>query len=169
MSTANGFSGETRVQCDVINVGGGLSGISALWRLRKLGLKCKVFEAAPTLGGVWYWNRYPGARVDSETPFYQLNIPEVWKSWSWSCRYPDQKELLQYVHHCNKALGVSQDTYFDAEVISAVYDSERSIWTVKTILGHVCDCLVYRPGLKKLKMRVTCIVNYGYLRVLLYM
>lgn len=65
------------IETDVIVVGAGLSGISAIHRLRAKGLKLKVFEAGEDFGGVWHWNRYPGARVDSEAPFYQLNIPEV--------------------------------------------------------------------------------------------
>lgn len=71
-------SGEEKfIETDAVVVGAGFSGISAIHRLRQKGLKVKAFEAAPDFGGVWQWNRYPGARVDSPTPFYQLNIPEV--------------------------------------------------------------------------------------------
>src|SRR4051794_24940905 len=52
---------------------------------------------ASDFGGVWYWNRYPGARVDSETPFYQLNIPAVYNSWNFSQRFPDHAELRKYM------------------------------------------------------------------------
>jgi hypothetical protein len=66
------------VHTEVVVVGAGLSGISAIYRLHKLGPKILVFEADSNFGGVWHWNRYPDARVNSQTPFDQLNIPEVW-------------------------------------------------------------------------------------------
>ncbi|OAL17717.1 hypothetical protein AYO22_11373 [Fonsecaea multimorphosa] len=149
MPPADSSNAPCLVQCDVIIVGAGLSGISALHRLRNLGLKTKVFESAPDFGGVWYWNRYPGARVDSETPFYQLNIPEIWKTWSWSCRFPAQEELLDYVHHCDKVLGLRKDVYFNAEVVAAQYHEAHGIWTVKTGEGHVATAkyLILAVGL----------------------
>lgn len=68
---------QDRTSLDAVIVGGGFSGIAQLYNLRKLGLHAKIFEAGSQLGGVWYWNQYPGARVDSEWPMYQLNIPEA--------------------------------------------------------------------------------------------
>ncbi|KIW30415.1 uncharacterized protein PV07_06159 [Cladophialophora immunda] len=149
MSAVDSSSANVSVDCDALIVGAGLSGISAMHRLRKLGLKTKAFEAAPDFGGVWFWNRYPGARVDSETPFYQLNIPEVWRSWTWSCRYPDQKELLAYVQHCDQVLQLRKDVYFDAEVVDARYSKELGTWTVKTARGHVATAkhLILATGL----------------------
>lgn len=78
---------------DAVIVGAGFSGIAMLYRLRQLGLKAKVFEAGGDLGGTWYWNRYPGARVDSEWPFYQLSIPEIYGTFKFSERFPDHHEL----------------------------------------------------------------------------
>ncbi|KAJ9610914.1 hypothetical protein H2204_015363 [Knufia peltigerae] len=149
MPATNNSNGDCSVTCDAIIVGAGLSGIFAVYKLRKLGLNAKIFEGAPDFGGVWYWNRYPGARVDSETPFYQLNIPEVWKDWTWSCRYPDQKELLSYVHHCDKILGLRKDVYFGAEVVDARYARDLGTWTVKTSAGHVATAkyLILATGL----------------------
>lgn len=83
----------TMLHLDALIVGGGFSGIAALHRFRKLGLKTKIFEAGSDLGGTWYWNRYPGARVDSEWPFYQLNIPEVYGTFNFRERFPDHREL----------------------------------------------------------------------------
>ena len=62
------------IETDVLVIGAGFSGITAIHRFRKLGMKVKCFESGADFGGVWYWNRYPGARVDSECPFYQLNM-----------------------------------------------------------------------------------------------
>lgn len=76
-SSTNSGGAKEPIHTDVVVIGAGFSGISAIYRLRKKGLNVKTFEAGSDFGGVWYWNKYPGARVDSETPFYQLNIPEA--------------------------------------------------------------------------------------------
>lgn len=122
---------------DAIVVGAGFSGMSALHKLRQQGLKVKVFEAGTDFGGVWYWNRYPGARVDSETPFYQLNIPEVYKTWNFSQRFPDHKELRRYMAHIDTTLDLRKDVEFEARVIDASYNKEDGRWTVKTATGSV--------------------------------
>ena len=62
---------------DILIVGAGFSGLYQLYRLRELGFKVKVYEAAPALGGVWYWNCYPGARCDTSGPLYQFSIEEL--------------------------------------------------------------------------------------------
>lgn len=65
---------------DVLIVGGGFGGVYLLHRLRdELGLKCKIYEAGTNLGGIWHWNGYPGARVDTEVPIYEYSIEKVWK------------------------------------------------------------------------------------------
>ncbi|KAA8623752.1 Pyr-redox-3 multi-domain protein [Pyrenophora tritici-repentis] len=116
---------------DAVVVGAGFSGIASLYRLRKAGLTVKAFEAGPRLGGVWHWNRYPGARVDGEYPFYQLNIPEVQQGWDWEFKFPDRKELAGYFDHLDKILGLSKDTYFNSEVTSVRYNVVEGQWTVK--------------------------------------
>jgi heterodisulfide reductase subunit A-like polyferredoxin len=69
--TTNGDSINISPQeCDVLVVGAGFSGVTAIHRFRKLGLSVKCFEKAEDFGGVWFWNRYPGARIDSEVPLY---------------------------------------------------------------------------------------------------
>jgi cation diffusion facilitator CzcD-associated flavoprotein CzcO len=67
---------------DVVIVGAGFLGCYLLHQLRKNGFSCCVIEAADDLGGVWQWNQYPGAGVDTHAPLYQLLIPEVWQSWN---------------------------------------------------------------------------------------
>jgi cation diffusion facilitator CzcD-associated flavoprotein CzcO len=128
------------VHMDVVVVGAGFSGISAIYRLRKLGMKIRAFEAGSDFGGVWYWNRYPGARVDSETPFYQLNIPEVWQTWNFKQRFPDHVELREYCAHIDEVLGLRKDVEFDSRVNSVTYDNHTARWTVKTDKGHIATC-----------------------------
>jgi cation diffusion facilitator CzcD-associated flavoprotein CzcO len=110
-------------------------------------------------------NRYPGARVDSECPFYQLNIPEVYRDWHFSQRFSDHTELRQYMAHVDKVLGLRKDTYFHARVNDATWDASAKLWTVKTLQGHTarakylvsCTGLLHRtytpnfPGLKDYK------------------
>lgn len=125
------------VNCDVLVVGAGLSGISTLYKLRKQGLAAKIFEAGNDFGGTWYWNQYPGARVDSEFPFYQLNIPEVWKTWRFTQRFPHQHELRDYFQHVDKVCQLRKDTYFNTRVVVATWDEETGRWTVHTDSGRV--------------------------------
>lgn len=160
----NGVQGEVQ-RCDVLVVGAGFSGITAIHRFRELGLSVKCFEGAGDFGGTWYWNRYPGARVDSEAPFYQLNIPEVYTDWNFSQRFPDHEELRRYFAHVEKVLDLRKDVAFNAQVIDSTWNDSTGRWTVKTADGHIADCkylflgtgLLHRkytpelPGLKDYK------------------
>ncbi|KAK2613374.1 hypothetical protein N8I77_000292 [Diaporthe amygdali] len=151
--------------CDALVVGAGFSGVSMLYRLRKLGLNAKIFEAGDGFGGTWHWNRYPGARVDSEFPFYQLTIPEVYETWTFKERFPDHHELRAYFEHCDKVLDLRKDTQFNARVIDCSWDDNAGEWTVKTQQGHtaktrfllLCSGLLHQkhipdlPGLKNYK------------------
>src|ERR1700756_885200 len=86
---------------DAIVVGAGFGGLRALRELRDvLGLSVKVLEAGTDVGGTWYWNRYPGARTDSESWIYIMNFSEELKAdWDWSERFPTQPEVLRYLQH----------------------------------------------------------------------
>ena len=94
----NGASGENihNITTDILIIGGGMGGMYGLHQFRKLGLSVKLFEAGSDFGGTWFWNKYPGARVDSETPYYGLSIPEVYKTWTYSERFPGHQELRKY-------------------------------------------------------------------------
>ncbi|KIK69979.1 hypothetical protein GYMLUDRAFT_236428 [Collybiopsis luxurians FD-317 M1] len=122
---------------DALIVGAGFSGIYLLYHLRKLGYSVQVFEAAPGLGGVWYWNAYPGARVDSENPHYLLSIPEIWEGWTWKERFPGQKELREYFEYMDQKLDVKKNISFNTRVVVAHFDVEISRWVVKTEHGRV--------------------------------
>ena len=83
---------------DVIVVGAGFGGLYALYKLRVLGLRVRVLEAAPAIGGTWSWNAYPGARCDVESMEYSyLFSPELDQEWVWSERYAAQPEILVYI------------------------------------------------------------------------
>lgn len=81
------------------------------------------------------FNRYPGARVDSETPFYQLNIPEVYNTWSFSKRFPDHVELREYFAHIDRTLGLRKDVTFGSKVNSCTWQKDTAQWTVTTESG----------------------------------
>ena len=85
------------VEYDAIIIGAGFSGIRLLWELDQLGLAVKCFDAAPDVGGTWYWNRYPGSRTDGEAWVYVLNFaPELMEEWDYHERYPSQEEIQRY-------------------------------------------------------------------------
>ncbi|CAN8102796.1 unnamed protein product [Discula destructiva] len=167
MTTSNGTSGH-EIRCDALIIGAGFSGISMLYKLRQLGLNAKIFEAGDNFGGTWYWNRYPGARVDSEFPFYQLNIPELYRTWTFKERYPDHRELRRYFAHADKVLNLAKDTIFNAKVVDCSWDDNAGEWTIKTEQGRVaktrflllCSGLLHQrhipdfPGLKDFKGQI---------------
>ena len=83
---------------DAIVVGAGFAGLYMLHKLREAGFSARVFEAAPGVGGTWYWNRYPGARCDIESMQYSYQFSEeLQQEWTWSERYASQPELLAYI------------------------------------------------------------------------
>jgi cation diffusion facilitator CzcD-associated flavoprotein CzcO len=82
------------------------------------------------------WNCYPGARVDSPVPIYQLSIPEVYNTWSFTTNYPDWRELQAYFDHVDKVCDLSKDTAFETVVTSAEFDEQAGKWTVKTADGR---------------------------------
>jgi len=141
MATTNGvINGAERskiqnLTTDVLIVGGGFGGVYGMHQFRQLGLSVKLFEAGSYFGGTWYWNRYPGARVDSETPYYSLSIPAVWKTFTWSERFPGHEEIRRYFQHADKTLDLSKDAFFNTIVVEARYDGSQ--WVVKTLDGGV--------------------------------
>ncbi|KAJ7579749.1 cyclohexanone monooxygenase [Mycena floridula] len=117
-------------ELDCLIVGAGFGGVYFINQLRKKGYKVKAFEAAKSFGGIWYWNTYPGARVDSEVPLYEFSDPEIWKDWEWTQRYPDAKEIQAYFAHVDKTLNISKDVFFDMPVVSAKFDKTADQWIV---------------------------------------
>ncbi len=118
---------------DVIVVGAGFAGMYMLHKLRGLGMSVKVLEAGTGAGGTWYWNRYPGARVDIESMEYGYSFDkELEREWRWSERFATQPELLRYVNHVAEKFDLLRDMQFETRVETAVYDEDGQGWTVQT-------------------------------------
>lgn len=134
MSDLNGNRKDLTV--DVTVVGAGFGGCYLLHKLREQGFRVQVFEAGSALGGVWSWNRYPGARVDCEFPYYSYSDPAIWKSFTWTQRFPDSHQLREYFQHVDKIWDLSKDVKLNTRVVEARYEDYG--WTVKTANGQSC-------------------------------
>ena len=129
----NGPTDATASELDAVIVGAGFSGLYMLHRLRELGLRCRVYEAGSGVGGAWYWNRYPGARCDSESYFYCYSFSdELLQEWTWSQRFPEQQEILRYLDHVADRFELRPDIQLDTRVTAATYDDASLRWTVRT-------------------------------------
>jgi cation diffusion facilitator CzcD-associated flavoprotein CzcO len=123
---------------DVAIIGAGFSGLYMLYRIRDvLKLQTRVFEAADGPGGTWYWNRYPGARCDSESHVYSYSFSkELEQEWEWSSRYPEQPEILRYLNHVADRFDLRRDIQFETRITSATFDEARDRWQLTTDTGE---------------------------------
>lgn len=130
------------IKLDVLIIGAGFSGLYQLLTLRdKLGLSTKITEAGDGVGGTWYWNRYPGARCDSESYAYSFYFDkELLEEWQWSERYPGQAEVVRYLNYVADKFDLKRDIKFNSRVLSAHYNQSRNKWVVKTELGQQFEC-----------------------------
>src|SRR5271157_1448381 len=115
-------------ELDVLVVGAGFAGLYQLHRLRQLGFSVRVLEAGADLGGIWYWNCYPGARVDSHVPLYEYSMEDLWRGWSWSERFPGWDELRRYFHYVDERLDLRRDVSFGTRVTGGAFDKGRGQW-----------------------------------------
>src|ERR1700761_3605392 len=116
---------------DAIIIGAGVSGLYQLYRLRELGLKVRVFEAGTGVGGTWYWNRYPGARFDSESWTYGYSFsPELLEEWDWEEHFAGQPETERYLNHVADKFDLRRDIQFNSRVSAAHYDDNALGWDV---------------------------------------
>ena len=123
---------------DAVVVGAGFAGLYALHKLRSQGLAVRVFEAAPDVGGTWYFNRYPGARCDVESVDYCYSFSdELQQEWNWTEKYATQPEILRYINWVTDKLDLRKDIAFNTAVTSAVLDERTLRWTVTTATGEV--------------------------------
>lgn len=124
--------------CDAVVIGAGVAGLYQTYRLRQLGLTVQGLEAGSQVGGTWYWNRYPGARFDSEAYIYQYWFSEeLFKDWSWSERFPAQPEIERWLNYVADRCDLRKNYRFNAAVKSAHYDEAAVTWTVTTNDGDV--------------------------------
>lgn len=121
---------------DAIVVGAGIAGLYQLHKLREMGLKVICLEAAPAVGGTWYWNCYPGARVDSQSYIYQYWFSkELIDEWDWSERFPAQPETERYLNFVADKLELRKDILFNRRVDSARWDASSQRWQLGTEQG----------------------------------
>ena len=122
---------DTPLDFDAIIVGAGMSGMYQLFRLRELGLRVRVFEAGTSVGGTWYWNRYPGARFDSESYSYGFSFSrELLQEWEWSEHFAGQPETLRYCNYVADKFDLRRDIQFRSRVSAAIYQEETRSWTI---------------------------------------
>ncbi len=114
---------------DAIIIGAGISGLYQLLKLRELGLNVRVLEAGTGVGGTWYWNRYPGARFDSESYSYGYSFSqELLDEWHWTEHFSPQPETLKYLNHVADKFDLRRDIQFRSRVASAHYKDATRSW-----------------------------------------
>ncbi|UPJ65848.1 NAD(P)/FAD-dependent oxidoreductase [Bradyrhizobium sp. 191] len=140
-SKTNGSNGaRATARLDALVVGAGVAGLYQLYRLREQGLSVRAIDAASGVGGTWYWNRYPGARFDSEAYIYQyLFSEELYKGWSWSEKFPGQPEIERWLNYVADRLDLRKDIQFNTTVKSAHFNEATQRWLVTTDGGDVID------------------------------
>lgn len=124
-------------ELDTLVIGAGFAGLYQLLGLRdRLGLSVRALEAGGGVGGTWYWNRYPGARCDSESHVYWYTFsPDLMREWEWSERYPGQPEIMLYLNYVADRFDLKRDILFNTRVTAAHYDETENRWRVRTETG----------------------------------
>ncbi|OHB31167.1 MAG: cyclopentanone 1,2-monooxygenase [Phenylobacterium sp. RIFCSPHIGHO2_01_FULL_69_31] len=161
MTTQSGIPSETQAAeaFDILVVGAGFTGLYQLHRLRQLGFSVRLLEAGADLGGIWYWNCYPGARVDTHVPMYEFSSEDLWRDWTWTERFPAWDELRRYFRYVDQKLDLSRDIRFNTRVEAAEFNEGRQQWTVRTQDGGavraqflvLCTGFAAKPYVPELK------------------
>ena len=130
-------SSDSIEQYDVIVIGAGVSGMYALHRLRELGMSVRVYDGATDVGGTWWYNRYPGARVDGPgSPFYCYTFTEeLMNEWDWAETQSEQRHVLEYLDHVADRYDLRRDIQFETWITDARYDENSQSWTVESSTG----------------------------------
>ena len=119
---------------DALIIGAGFSGLYQLHKLRdQVGLNTAILEQGNGVGGTWYWNRYPGARCDSESQGYCYFFSEkLHQEWQWSERYPGHSEIRSYLNFVADSLDLKKEIFFNTKVCQCKFLTQRNIWHVET-------------------------------------
>jgi cation diffusion facilitator CzcD-associated flavoprotein CzcO len=126
-----GTSTETGLDFDAVVIGAGVSGLYQLYKLRELGLKVRVFETGTAVGGTWYWNRYPGARFDSESWTYGYSFSrDLLEEWDWEEHFAGQPETERYLNYVADKFDLRRDIQFKSRVTAAHYQEDTRSWDV---------------------------------------
>src|SRR5450432_3076725 len=122
---------EMQVDFDAVVIGAGVSGLYQLYRLRELGLTVRVFEAGTGVGGTWYWNRYPGARFDSESWTYGYSFSkELLQEWNWNEHFSPQPDNLRYLNHVIDKFDLRKHIQLKCHVKRAEFSEATDTWTL---------------------------------------
>ncbi|MDN4524107.1 flavin-containing monooxygenase [Fictibacillus fluitans] len=141
------MSSSEQTSFDAVVIGAGFSGMYMLHHLREAGFSVQVYEAGADVGGTWYWNRYPGARCDSESILYNYTFSdEILQEWTWESRYPEQPEILRYLNFVADKLDLRRDIEFNKRVTSAHYDEKRNKWDIQINDGSTVDAKYFITG-----------------------
>jgi acetone monooxygenase len=132
---------------DAVVVGAGFTGLYQLYKFRQQGLKVQVLEAGTGVGGTWYWNRYPGARTDSESNVYQYWFSdELLDEWDWGERFPGQEETERYLNYVADKFELKKDIRFGSRVTAATYNEDTMRWAITTEDGSTISCQFFVMG-----------------------
>ncbi|KAK4959111.1 hypothetical protein LTR10_003910 [Elasticomyces elasticus] len=132
-----GSVGEVHPDYDVLVIGAGLSGCYACHRMQQLNLKVKVIEAGTSVGGTWYWNRYPGARFDSESYTYAFYFsPELLDEWKWTEHYAPQAETERYIQFLCDKLNLWDNIQFRTSITKAHWIEQDRLWKLTDASGR---------------------------------
>ena len=132
---------------DAVVIGAGFGGLRLLYELRGLGLRVRVIEAGSEVGGTWFWNRYPGARTDSESWVYAYSFSkDLQDEWEWTERFPPQAETLAYLSYVAGRFNMRPHIEFDTRATSATYDEESARWLIATDTGKTYSCRYFVPA-----------------------
>lgn len=133
--------GKGAVDCDVVVVGAGVGGLNSIHHLLRQGKSVRAFEAGAEVGGTWYWNKYPGARVDIESLEYSYGFSEeVQQEWKWPLLYSEQPSVLEYLNWVTDRLGLREHIQFDTRVTSARFEEGADRWVIETDGGETVRC-----------------------------
>ena len=143
MDSATAATGDAGVAApvdfEVVVIGAGVAGLYQLYKLRELGFRVRTFEAASGVGGTWYWNRYPGARFDSESWTYGYSFsPELLDEWDWNEHFSGQPENERYLNHVADKFDLRRDIRFNTRVAAAHYREDRRSWEIALEDGSRC-------------------------------
>jgi len=135
------FTGDGKVTyLDAMVIGAGVAGLYQLYRLREMGLTVRSYDTASGVGGTWYWNRYPGARFDSQAEIYQYWFSEeLYKSWQPTERFPAQPETEEWLNFVADRLDLKKDIQFNTRIASAHFCEESGRWIVTTEAGETIN------------------------------
>jgi len=134
---------------DVVIVGAGFAGLLMLHQTRALGLSARVYERGSDVGGTWFWNRYPGARCDTESLEYSYQFStELFREWKWSERFATQPELLRYAQYVAQRFDLYPNIRLNSAVEKSHYDEKTRKWHTATNRGEriTSDFLIFATG-----------------------